>query len=441
MNRTRTLVITSSYVFLSLFLPLSAFIGIAVSYDKVYLYHVLVCLCILYAAINFRKLKPFESINKLNSVFLILSLWLVSSFFWIENTATYFKFNIQYVLGILCFYFIHVFIRDQKSYNRVLKLLSYAFIVHVMISLLEAFTKFRLPISPMSKFISFFRHDQSLIQNLSYPSFYEHYPTSFFWHPNNLALVTICSLPLFLNNEKIKPLLKLLLWILTCVIIVKAGAKAMLVIFVIYSSSLIYKVINKYQNIKKFFLPITFLTIISGTLLWISLHPKQKHETKQSFITFSHYASVLPKFISNEFFNTEFKLNFHGGTSERFAFMGAAISAYKENPFLGIGAGQLYGKTVQWKKKNVALNSIHNYWLEMLVIGGPLFLILYLSWYFYLIYRLFASNNRTQKSFAECLILFFFAAPVMSSVLYFFPKWLLYGLASKSLNIEEIKHE
>lgn len=425
--------ITNSYRLLLILIPFSAFIGSAISYEKVYLFHVVGIVCAAALALNFKNINVKRIFEKDKLFFWSGFIWLTLSYFWSENTLQYFRFLMQYVVGVFCFFSIQLLIRSEFDYKKVLKVLGYTYLAHLCFSLLEAFTRFRLPISPMSKYIKLIRTDE-LVQNLSYPSFYDHYPSSFFWHPNNVALVTLCALPIFLNNKKLKVPYKFALWGLALTVIVKAGAKAMLVLFTIYSFSLIYKSISNLQKLRPLILPVLFVSIISGTLFWTSLHPKQKHEAKSSFIVFSNYAVILPKFVSNEFFGTSFNLDLKEQTSERFLFMGAAINEYKKSPLLGIGAGQLYKKKVDWKGKQVDLNSIHNYWLEMLVIGGPLFFLGYLSWFVYVIFKLFKANTTLTKSYAEVMILFFFAAPVMSSVFYFLPKWLLYGLAVKSLD-------
>lgn len=418
-------------------LPCAAFLGPAISMEKVYLFHVVSIIAVIPFFLMLRDSEKSELLNRNTALWLIAPLWFLTSFIWAEKTSQALRFELQLLTGLFCLFSLQTFIKSLDDFNKVLKALGVLFVIHLAISLLEAYTSFRLPVSPISPLVKSIRSDQ-WVQNLNYPSFYENYPTSFFWHPNNLALVTVCSLPLIFSS-KIHYLIKMLAWLTSLIVIIKAGAKAMLVLFSVYSLAMLYKCISTSGRIRKAFLPIALVFAIVGTLFWTSLEKEQKHEMKQSFVTFSRYAAILPKFVANQFFNQDYKLEFHGNTRERFMFMEAAIAEYKESPLLGIGAGQLYSKKVSLHGREVNLTSIHNYWLEMFVIGGPFFFLGYITWFVRISIKLISSKDVRDRSFGESMILFFFAAPVMSSVFYFLPKWLLYGLAIKKLELSKEK--
>lgn len=420
-------------------LPVAAFLGPAISYDKVYLFHLIGCLFLGYFSLNLKSFDYSIVLQKKNYLFLTAPIYFLISFLWANNLTQAIKFEIILLIGLVCYFGVNLLVENKYQFQKIIKYLGILFCVHLLVSLLEAFTKFRLPISPVSPFIKSLRSAQ-WVQEMSYPSFYEHYPTSFFWHPNNVALVTLCSLPIIFQS-RLKFYFKILIWFISLIVIMKAGAKAILIFFAIYSFFSLIKSTKHLKNYKKFILPLGLTVCLSGIVTWGSLHKAQKMEMKQSIVTFSRYASILPKFLMNEFFNTNFDLDFHSNTSERFTFMGAAIQEYKKSPILGLGAGQLYNRQVSWKGQEVNVRSIHNYWLEMLVLGGPLYILCYIVWFIYIVFKLTHSKNTLSKAFGESMIIFFFAAPVLSSAFYFLPKWLLYGLATKSLDIESSPKE
>ena len=80
---------------------------------------------------------------------------------------------------------------------------------------------------------------------------------------------------------------------------------------------------------------------------------------------------------------------------------------------------------------------MHNFWIEILVEGGVVFFSLMIIWYVSIIYNLFiisklGSNNQI-KYYASALLLamigFIPAAIAASSTIYFFPMWIMFGMA------------
>ena len=94
--------------------------------------------------------------------------------------------------------------------------------------------------------------------------------------------------------------------------------------------------------------------------------------------------------------------------------------------------------------------SMHNFWIEILVEGGVVFFSLMIVWYSSIIFNLFkisklGSNNQI-KYYASALLLamigFIPAAIAASSTIYFFPMWIMFGMAiaiiSLHRKVEEI---
>ena len=70
-----------------------------------------------------------------------------------------------------------------------------------------------------------------------------------------------------------------------------------------------------------------------------------------------------------------------------------ALDDLDENLWLGTGAGN--SKFIQEKNGKVAgkLTSLHNFWLEILVDAGIVFFLIFISWYFLIVNKLFKISS------------------------------------------------
>ncbi|GLI36672.1 hypothetical protein GHYDROH2_01730 [Geobacter hydrogenophilus] len=115
---------------------------------------------------------------------------------------------------------------------------------------------------------------------------------------------------------------------------------------------------------------------------------------------------------------------------------------------LGIGGGadlkmqQIYNNTYYGNHADNLILSMHNFWVELLVNGGAIFFLLFVVWYLMMIHKLHyiskhSYDNRLQYfASSSCLALigFSLAAISASSVIYFFPMWLLFGFSIATIN-------
>jgi teichuronic acid biosynthesis protein TuaE len=121
------------------------------------------------------------------------------------------------------------------------------------------------------------------------------------------------------------------------------------------------------------------------------------------------------------------------------------LEELKKSNGLGVGAG---GATaLQEEKGGVAgrFTSMHNFWIEILVEGGIVIGLFGLFWYINIIYNLFlvTKNKKSPelKFFSQSLILsmigFIPSAISASSTIYFFPMWIMFGLAISVIIIND----
>ena len=111
--------------------------------------------------------------------------------------------------------------------------------------------------------------------------------------------------------------------------------------------------------------------------------------------------------------------------------------------WLGVGAGN--SKFIQEKNGKVAgkLTSLHNYWLEILVDTGFIFFLVFVFWYFKVVYELvLISNTNTKlkyysKSIYIAMLGLLISAISCSSIVYFFPFWILLSIGLLVIRLNE----
>ena len=123
-----------------------------------------------------------------------------------------------------------------------------------------------------------------------------------------------------------------------------------------------------------------------------------------------------------------------------------ALDDLDGNLWLGIGAGN--SKFIQEKNGKVAgkLTSLHNFWLEILVDAGIVFFLIFIGWYFLIVNKLFTLSKSNDpflayvsKASAVALLGLLISAVSCSSIIYFFPFWILLAIALVAVKISEDK--
>lgn len=407
------------------FFLVSAVLGVAVSYDKLYLFHISLVILISYCFIkkeyrNQFLIKFFDS-TKLQYMFYGFFFWYLISYFWIDNQGYnyYYKYLFYTLNGVIISLVIVYFSSSFVKLHKVFKILSIIFIIEIILSLLEISPQFQLPISPSSPLVEYF--GRSMASNN--PTI----PTGFNWNQNNLGAVCVLLLPfsLFLSNR----LLKLLFTLMIIIVILNTGSfgNFLAMFFVLFVYIFIYE--------KNFILGSTFLIL---------------------FISFNFYNDFLPIKIQNKIDKIdEYTTNFLFSTldndnqkmtsakSKRLGFSAINEALINEKKLLiGLGAGQ---SEFVIKKSSYyhGITSVHNFWYEQLGNGGVIFFTIFFAWYIYLITKLFLisvkSINFIIRYYAKALSLslmgLFLAAFVPSSMIYMFPLWILFGFSVALINL------
>lgn len=414
---------------LKIFFIVSSILGIAASYSKVYLFHILfVCLIIVYSSeiIKSKKIE-FDRFLSLHKFFYFMVFWYFISIVWSIDISASLMYIFYIIFGTFLSLTIISYSYNLEKQNRLFNVMAYIFIIEILICLLESFTTFRFPISPYSDYAYLFGKE-SYLNNVNEISikYLQETPTGFQWNPNNLAITMLIVLPFFIYYKN--KFIKIPGIISVFIIILMSGSRGVF-IACIFMFVLYFFFTSKKRLIYSFlFIPIIIiLLLLSNNFIQLINYNTHISEIISSF-------DALSTYLSGE---SEEK----NSISERQVFIKNALNALSNSSYLGVGPGGA-----------VIANggaSIHNFWIELLTDSGLFFTIIFFVWYLYILFRLyiisFRSNNEL-KYYAEACFLalssFLIGAVSASSVIYFFPMWILLGFSISTIyNFKRSKNE
>ena len=356
-------------------------------------------------------------------------VWYAISLMWTQDTILGIKYLFYIFCGLIISFTIINYSKNLERLNEIYKVLSFVFIIEIIISLLESFSLFRWPISPYSSWSTFFGKetvDYFSYNNIVFSSAFSS-PTGFHWNTNNLAITMVMILPFFLCNKKLS--INLIgSFCITLITIFAASRAVFLGLILIFC---VYLIVIK----KKIGSLLLILVLIPGIFFGMNLL-KESENPKINEVANSLQALEL--YLKGD-------LDIGGSLEWRRELINDGIDALIKSKGLGVGAG---GSTaLQEKVGGVAgrFTSMHNFWVEILVEGGILFGIIGFIWYTNILFNLFkiinTKLNKKLNFLAQALFLsmigFIPAAVSASSTIYFFPMWILFGMAISLISINE----
>ncbi len=418
---------------------ITAMIGVAISYSKLYLFH------LVYVFIGFLLLFRIKSFfrplpTKMHYFFMFFFVWYLLSILWSINTNYSISYLFYVFLGSSISLFTLYYLNNSEKITSVLRAISIVLIIELIFSLLESFTAFRLPISPFSEISHYFGREGSL--HLFRASEMESIlitPTGFRGNPNNLANMMILFAP-FVLFKKMNVWVKTLLTITIAVVILMTGSRLVFVVFIMMLFTYLYTV-----NLKSLIIGVCAFLAISFTLDYNSKELRKNVYGLRVLEISSTYraASNLIFGAKEEDDIKKTDIEIESGFVRR-ALMINGWNALIDSKGLGVGGGGSIA--VQEKYSGYVgtrVKSMHNFWFELLVDGGVIFIGVFLVWYLYLLYYLrkaFLTSKEKDivyfsKSSFFALLFFVLSAISSSSVIYFIPMWILFGLSIAIINL------
>jgi len=423
-----------SYNHLVLFLIVSAYLGVAISFSDFYLFHfVLSILGILWIYKLKRNEYKFDiNILSKNYVFslIVIFIWYSISLFWAPSI----ELGLKYIFYLFCGLAISIsmisFSNSIRNLNKMFHLLSIFVFMEIMISLVESFTSFRMPISSYSSIASFFGKEPislSVLDNIIYSKIRP--PTGFRWNTNNLAISMVIALPFFLCNKKTT--IKFFgIFAITTIVVMSASRAVFLSLILIYSLYLFF--------IKKRIGTLGLIWFISIGILWGMNQLRDSDNLRINELANSMEALTL--YLTGE-------VDIGGSLQWRRELVDNGLKAFSKSYGLGLGAGGSLANQELIGPVAGRFTSMHNFWVELLVEGGIFVAIIIFFWHISIIYKLFVisitTTNNSLKYYSQSLFLsvtaFVPAAIAASSTIYFFPMWVMFGFAISVILLSKIQ--
>jgi teichuronic acid biosynthesis protein TuaE len=312
---------------------------------------------------------------------------------------------------------------SPKGMRRLLRLVGTITVLQILISLLEIFTSFRLPVSPFSEYAGYFGRTDKLASLSGSEALLQQAlrsPTGFHWNPNNLAIAMVMALPFFLNAKGVVRRWVGVAGVLIVIVFTASRASVIgaMLVFVVHFTMLSTRRIAVVIGIV---LPITMLCgmLFSGHLTRFS-------EQIEPVAAAIDAASRIfgPRSTQSDSVGIRQQLTRN------------AIQSIQDRVGLGVGPG---GSVLVQRAAGgpaAEIGSMHNFWLEIAVDAGVLalcaFVACYLSaWLVCVVIAFYARRplyRYVGRSLAGALAGFSVALISASSVLYFPPMWVMFGM-------------
>jgi len=421
---------------LFLFLLATAVMGSGIGYSKLYLFHVvLVAFLMVWFVLQItgRGCVFYKPKSTYLYFWYVFFAWYLLSVIWSIEPLYALRYLFYLTIGISLIYLINSYINSRERYQEVFETLRVVFLLAIIIALLEAFTSFRLPTSPYSEYAVYFGRKATDFLQLepNVQALIKSAPTAFWGNPNNLSVAMVMIAPFFLMSKKIKWRWIGLLSI--SVIVMMAGSRGTFI-------ALIFGIVV-YVYIKglRYLIPAMFLGLLLSFSLIANID-KLKNSENSKVAELAWTGQVLYTYL----FEQEESMNSIGARQK---LIRNGLDALWEANGLGVGGGG--SQAVQERLGGVAgrLSSMHNFWVEVLVDAGVLMFSIFMIWYGLLSFKLYRIYTVTKDAFFKyhagslfiIMMVFLLAAVSASSVIYFFPMWLMFAMSISAVSLYKIE--
>ena len=414
------------------FFIISSWLGVSISYSDFYLFHLFLLFTSIIWIIQLKEneYKVDLLLFKKNYTlpFFILFAWYVFSLLWTPNIYLGLKYIFYLFCGICICFNVLFFSKKIKNLNSVFNVLSILVIVEIIISLIESFSNFRMPISSYSSIAGLFgktlvNHSQ-IDPILNYSNIKP--PTGFRWNTNDLAICMVISLPFFLCSKK--TFVKIFgILAISSIVIMTASRAAFFGLLLIFS--LYFLLIKKRAGTLALISIVSFIFIFGMIRLEDSPNPR---------------INDLANTISTAILYLSGEIDFDGSLQWRRKLVENGLVALSNTYGIGLGAGGSVANQEIIGPVAGRFTSMHNFWIELIVEGGIVSGVLIYTWILLVIYKLFfitKSINRDLSYYSKCLFLsiiaFLPSSVAASSTIYFFPMWIMFGFAIAVIFLSE----
>ncbi|MFO1022640.1 MAG: O-antigen ligase family protein [Planctomycetales bacterium] len=424
-----------SYPVLMKCLVATAVLGLAISYSKLYLFHMVLGVVLFRSVFvdtpgSLRDSRPLPS--RFHYFFLFFMGWFALGMAWSIHRV----YTLQYVGyvtvgGLISILMVKYIGTDPRRFEELFKVARFWFLVDVAVGILESLKLIRLPVSPFSPYSKHFTKLSDFSDVTM--DYLETSPTGFHWNPNNYSLVMNIVLPFLVLYPK--------LWVravgaaTVCYLALCTGSRGSLATAVfILVASIAFSQKNSWGLWIVLLSSVAVMGLFSSGLSSSLESSTLGVKIKDAMGTLDAISGYVVRDSQNEGNSIGVRRELiQNGWRSLMATGGLGV---------GGGADKYIQETMGLGTRNIT--SMHNYWMELLVDGGfPLIVILGL-WYGALTFELarlsrhFPPGSPPRYYMTACalaLIGFVPGAITASSAIYIFPQYLLYGFAIAMINI------
>ncbi|MBD1372181.1 O-antigen ligase family protein [Hazenella sp. IB182357] len=323
------------------------------------------------------------------------------------------------------------FIKTEKVYWRILKILFGVFAVIAIYPVFESITTIHLPSS---------RHFED-VGNVSV--------TSFFRNQNDLATAMTILIPflitaLYILNIKIK--YKVIVYgvlVFALFSLFATGSRSntsfvLPLILLTTIASVPFTVKRKQITLKNIGISIVLtglaIVLVSGISM-VALSETAKQRINEKIGSTGDFIDDVRNAASNQDENYENKSG--KSATERTELIFSGFEFLQKSHYMGVGAGN----TEAWMEtKGFRVVNIHNWWMEILVNYGVIVFVLYMALYLWMIWRLWKiASHKSNQVVSQALrfgalatfislIGFFIGGMTPSTAIHYTPMWCLYGI-------------
>ncbi|WP_234119257.1 O-antigen ligase family protein [Clostridium hydrogenum] len=450
--------------------------------SKLYVFHFFLVITTLVSIFKFvqNREKILKTMDKKIAIFFVI--WLVYmclSVVWSASRTNNIKYIAIYIMMFAFVFDIVVYHAIGNSLNKTIKVFVFMFCVSVIVGMFEILLAKQLPVQHYYDVYKQYKIEKSTLVEL------RSRPIAFFFNTNNFGTFLTIGIPFlltisyFIENRKIQIISVVAAFISFVVLVLTASRtnySVLMLILAVYSVIILY---GKKSKSLIFTAVVGIVTLASAVVvvsskfakygvvimiafavvyaIFIALEKKPKVLVFPVifiilFLAAYNYSSVLStkndyrqKVINGSTSITDIKKGTEIGRAdsigERLTVAYDVVSAViKQKHFLGVGVGN---SSYYVEKANNTHKTYdpHGWFIELFGDFGILFFVLYIAFYAYLLKNLFdayKTGKGSQKYISLSLFLalggFIFGSFSPSSVTYFLPHWLLYGLCISCIN-------
>lgn len=383
---------------------LSAILGYNISYEKVYLFHIMILLYYFLIFTNYITIKK-STINKILPIALF-GIYFIFTLLWTPNKTN----GAIYVFYLLCAFSLILsivnFSIDKAAIFYALTVITLGLMVNFFIGVIESTGHFRMPASPYAI--------QGTLKNID-ANFNS--PSGFFSNLNDFGFVFIIFFPFFFFNPK--KIIRYWGFILLILFIITLQSKGFFLSTIIFFS--LYFIINIRK--KGVYILLMLATIATPLLILLSI---ETEPNSRIFTLLDQIHKGVSLILSGD-------INPSDSTSTRAYYYLTGIKSLIESYGLGTGIAGISSLLAQ---DNNTI-SFHFFFLELLIDIGVIPFIILMYCYFKKIWYLLKSSKNEKdytikyikKSIAFALLIAIPASIAPSSIIYLLSFWVLIGLS------------